>query len=113
MPDQEPGLEISLSTLAALVGTRRLVVFCGKVFLQGFCTMVVPTKYTRGTVHWHVLFNKEGSRISFTDPRVGEVIKDFDLLKHLTLSGDENARHIVGWYENVRSYAGKFPALSV
>ncbi|GFF36596.1 hypothetical protein IFM46972_04939 [Aspergillus udagawae] len=105
-PDQEPGLEISLATLAALLGTRRIVVFCGKVFLQGFCTMVVPTKYAGDTVHWHVLFNENGSRISLTDLRVRKIVKDFDLLKHLTLSGVESARHIVGWCEHVRNYAG-------
>ncbi|GIC87262.1 5'-methylthioadenosine/S-adenosylhomocysteine nucleosidase family protein [Aspergillus udagawae] len=105
-PDQEPGLEISLATLAALLGTRRIVVFCGKVFLQGFCTMVVPTKYDGDTVHWHVLFNENGSRISLTDFRVRKIVQDFDLLKHLTLSGVESARHIVGWCEHVRNYAG-------
>ncbi|GFF93051.1 hypothetical protein IFM53868_07058 [Aspergillus udagawae] len=105
-PDQGPGLEISLATLAALLGTRRIVVFCGKVFLQGFCTMVVPTKYDGDTVHWHVLFNENGSRISLTDLRVRKIVKDFDLLKHLMLSGVESARHIVGWCEHVRNYAG-------
>lgn len=106
-PDQGPGLDISLVTLAALVGTRRIAVFCGKVFLQGFCTILVPTKYTGDTVHWHVLFNEDGSRIPFTDTRVREIIKDFDLSKHLTLSGMETARHIVGWCQRVRNYAGK------
>ena len=106
-PDQGPGLEVSLVTLAALVGTRRIAVFCGKIFLQGFCTMLVPTKYAGDTVHWHVLFNEDGSRISFTDFRVRKIVKDFDLSKHLTLSGVETARHIVGWCEHVRNYAGK------
>ncbi|CAI7622322.1 unnamed protein product [Penicillium manginii] len=105
-PDQGPGLDISLVTLTALVGTRRIAVFCGKVFLQGFCTILVPTKYAGDTVHWHVLFNEDGSRIPFTDTRVREIIKEFDLSKHLTLSGIETARHIVGWCERVRNYAG-------
>ncbi|KAI0553279.1 hypothetical protein F4679DRAFT_502942 [Xylaria curta] len=103
---QEQGLEISLATLAALIGTRRIAVFCGKVFLKGFCTILVPTKYARDTVHWHVLFNDDGSRISFTDPRVRQVAGDFDLLKHLTLSGIETARHIVGWCKHVQNFAG-------
>lgn len=69
--------------------------------------MLVPTKYAEDTVHWHVLFNENGNRISFTDFRVRKIVKDFDLLKHLTLSGVETARHIVGWCEQVRNYAGK------
>jgi hypothetical protein len=28
-------------------------------------------------------------------------------LKHLTLSGIDTARHIVGWCQHVRNYAGK------
>lgn len=105
-PGQEPGLEFSLATLAALVGIRRLTVFCGRVFLKGFCTMLVPTNYATNTVHWHVLFNEDGTRIPYTDSRVHNVIGDFDITKHLTLSGIETARHIVGWCENVLNYAG-------
>ncbi|OJJ42360.1 hypothetical protein ASPZODRAFT_147347 [Penicilliopsis zonata CBS 506.65] len=105
-PDQGPGLEVSLATLAALVGTKHIAVFCGKIFLHGFCTILVPTKYAGDTVHWHVLFNEDGSRIPFTDFRVRRIVTDFDLSKHLTLSGVENARHIVGWCEHVRNYAG-------
>ncbi|PYI19447.1 hypothetical protein BO99DRAFT_384495 [Aspergillus violaceofuscus CBS 115571] len=105
--DQGPGLEISLATLAALVGTRRIAVFCGEVFLQGFCTILVPTKYSGDTVHWHVLFNEDGSRISITDSRVRKVVEASDLSKHLTPSNVETARHIVGWCEHARNYAGK------
>ncbi|KAI1742983.1 hypothetical protein F4680DRAFT_471857 [Xylaria scruposa] len=103
---QEQGLEVSLATLAALVGTRRITVFCGKVFLKGFCTILVPTKYAGDTVHWHVLFNDDGSRISFTDARIREAAGGFDLLEHLTLSSIETARHIVGWCKRVRNFAG-------
>ncbi|KID83294.1 Pfs, NACHT and Ankyrin domain protein [Metarhizium guizhouense ARSEF 977] len=105
-PGQEPGLEFSLYTLAALVGTRRIAVFCGKIFLKGFCTMLVPTKYTGDTVHWHVLFNEYGCRIPFTDSRVRDVVGEFDISEHLMLSGIETARHVVGWCEKVRNYAG-------
>ncbi|KAH0595471.1 hypothetical protein MHUMG1_06646 [Metarhizium humberi] len=105
-PGQEPGLESSLYTLAALVGTRRIAVFCGKMFLKGFCTMLVPTKYTGDTVHWHVLFNEDGCRIPFTDFRVRDVAGEFDISEHLMLSGIETARHVVGWCEKVRNYAG-------
>ena len=112
-PDQKPGLEISLATLAALVGTRRIALFCGKFFIQGFCTILVPTKYSGDTVHWHVLFNEDGRRIPFTDPRIRKIVEDFDLSKHLTLSGVETARHIVGWCEQVRNYAGRSYSLQL
>ncbi|KAI4714339.1 hypothetical protein J4E89_000018 [Alternaria sp. Ai002NY15] len=103
---QEPGLECSLGMLTALLRSRNLAAFGNTVFVKGFCTMLVPTKYSNGTVHWHVLFNEDGSRISYTDPRVREVVGDFDLMKHLTLSGISSARHIVGWCELARNNAG-------
>lgn len=105
-PEQGPGLEFSFATLVALVGARRLTVFCGRVFLKGFCTMLVPTKYAGNTVHWHVLFNEDGSWIPFTDSRVGDVVGNFNLVEHLNLSGIETARHVVGWYKTIRNYAG-------
>jgi hypothetical protein len=105
-PGQEPGLECSLSMLSGLLMARNMAVFCDRVFIKGFCTMLVPAKYSDGTVHWHVLFNEDGSRISFTDARVHGVVGDLDLRKHLTLSGIRSARHIVGWCEAARNYAG-------
>lgn len=106
-PGQEPGLECSLGMLTALLRTRNMAVFCNTVSIKGFCTMLVPTKYSDGTVYWHVLFNEDGSRISFTDPRVHAVVGDFDVMKYLTLSGIRSARHIVGWCEAARNYAGR------
>jgi hypothetical protein len=93
--------------LTALLRTRNLAVFCDNVFIKGFCTMLVPTKYSNGTVHRHVLFNEDGSRIPFTDPRVHDVVGDFDLRKHQTLSNIRSARHIVGWCEDAADYVGK------
>jgi hypothetical protein len=44
--------------------------------------MLVLTKYSNSTVHYHVLFNKDGSWIPFTDPRVYNVVGGFNLRKH-------------------------------
>ncbi|OTA53093.1 hypothetical protein K449DRAFT_224392 [Hypoxylon sp. EC38] len=109
--EQKPGLEIPLATMAALVATRRIVSFGRKVFLVGFCTILVATEYARNTVHWHVLFNEDGCRIPLTDSRVHEVVGDFNLTENLVLSGLESARHIVGWCQHVRNYAGKSHSL--
>jgi len=104
---QEPGLECSLNILTALLRTKNTSVFRGRVFVKGFCTMLVPTKYFDGTVHWHVLFNEDGSRISYTGPRVHDVVGDFSLGKYLTSSSINSARHIVGWCKTARNYAGR------
>jgi hypothetical protein len=76
--------------------------------------MLVPTKYATNTVYWHVLFHEDGSWIPFTDPRVCDVVGGFNLLEHLTLTGIETARHVVGWYRNIRNYAGNsYPSTQV
>lgn len=101
------GLEITLDTLATLLQTRRVTIFGDRVLLKGFCTMLVPTQYAGGTVFWHVLFNEDGSRISFADGRVPDVAGAFDLRKALNIRTVETTRHIVGWCARVKSNAGK------
>jgi hypothetical protein len=106
-PGEMQGLEIPLSTLATLVQTRRVTLFNDRVLLKGFCTMLVPTQYVEDTVFWHVLFNKDGSRISFADGRVPDVVGAFDLRKVLNVGNIETARHVVGWCVRVKSNTGK------
>lgn len=106
-PMRQPGLELSLANMAALLGTTHLAVFCGNIILKGFCTMLVPTSFIEGVVYWHALFHADGSRIAFTDSRISKIVSDFNLAKHLTLSAIERARHIVGWCTNVHNYTGK------
>lgn len=108
-PGANKGLEVSLSTLAGLLGTNRLVILHDLLILRGFCTMVVPTSYAQGTVYWHVLFNKDGERIASTDTRVHETAGDFRLVNHLMPSTLDTRRHIVGWCSDVRNLAGKHP----
>ena len=102
---QEAGLEISLATLAALLGARRIAVFDGKVFLKGFSTMLVPTKRVGDMVIWHVLFNENGDRISYSDSRVREIAGGFE--RNLKPSELETSRHIVGWCTNVIHRTGE------
>ncbi|KAK8021758.1 purine and uridine phosphorylase [Apiospora arundinis] len=100
------GLEVSLSTLAGLLGTNRLVILCDLFVLRGFCTMVVPTSYAKDTVYWHVLFNEDGSRIASTDTRVHDVAGDFRLAHHLMPSTLDTRRHIIGWCRDACNFAG-------
>jgi hypothetical protein len=102
---REPGLEISLANMASLVRTRRVSVFGGKVFLKGFCTMLVPTKRAGDMVIWHVLFNESGEHISYSDKRVRELAGNFE--ENLRPSDLDTARHIVGWCTNVEHRAGE------
>jgi hypothetical protein len=102
---REPGLEVSLANMASLVRTRRVSLFRGKVFLKGFCTMLVPTKRAGDMVIWHVLFNESGEHIAYSDKRVRELASNFE--ENLRPSDLDTARHIVGWCTNVEHRAGE------
>ena len=99
------GLEISLNMMAALAQARRATIFGGKPFIKGFCTMLIPTRHVGDLVIWHMFFNKDGSHISYVDPRTGNIsgahqesISFFDL---------ETARHVLGWCSNAKNYTGR------
>ena len=94
------GLEIPLDIMAGLARTRRINTFNGKLFIKGFSTMLVPTRHSGDLLIWHLLYNKNGSRISYLDNTVASPgnANAFDL---------ETTRHIVGWCSEVKYYAGR------
>ena len=103
--ERDTGLEIPLSVMAALAQARRATTFGGKLFIKGFCTMLIPTRHVGDLVIWHMLFNEDGSHVSYVDPRIRNIpgahpenISDFEL---------ETARHVLGWCSNVKNYAGR------
>ena len=44
-----------------------LYVHDGKLSIKGFSTMLIPTKCSGGLVNWHLLYNKDGNRLSYLD----------------------------------------------
>lgn len=106
LEQQGPGLELPLNMLAALVDTQRVSIFDDQILLKGFCTLLLPTSYSGNIVYWHVVFNKDGSRISAADPRVRKIAGNFRLLQHLALADIETARHVVGWCAQALNFAG-------
>jgi hypothetical protein len=91
--------------MASLVHTNRISVFRGMVYLKGFCTMLVPTKRAGDMVIWHVWFNEDGDRISYSGKRVREITDNFE--GNLKPSDLDTARHIIGWCISVEHRAGK------
>jgi hypothetical protein len=98
--ESNTGLEIPLNMMAGLARTQRANTFNGKLFIKGFSTMLVPTKHSGDLLIWHLLYNKDGNRISYLDNTIPHVenISIFDL---------EKARHVVGWCSEIRNYAGR------
>ena len=99
-PEPETGLEIPLNIMAGLIGTQRANMFNGKLFIKGFASMLVPTKFSQGFILWHFLQQEEGARISY----------GFNCGVHadnVSVSDLSGARHIVGWCSRVKNYGGK------
>ncbi|EXV01255.1 phosphorylase [Metarhizium robertsii] len=98
-PLSNMGLEIRLDTMAHLAGTRHIQLFNNKIFIKGFSIMLVPTRHSDNILVWHLLFKKNGNRISYLDnngPHIEET-NLFDL---------ETNRHILGWSSSVRYLTG-------
>jgi hypothetical protein len=92
--------------MAALAQARRATIFGGKLFVKGFCTMLVPTEHVGNLVIWHMLFNEDGSHISYADPRIHKILSEHP--ENLGVSDLESARHILGWCSNVKNYTGRY-----
>lgn len=95
-----PGLEIPLNMMAGLAQTQRIDTYNNKIFIKGFSTMLVPTMRTGDMLLWHLLYNKDGSRMSYLDDTISRA-------ENVTVNDLEDARHVLGWCSEARFYAGK------
>lgn len=95
-----PGLELPLNMMAGLAQTSRADTFNGKLFIKGFSTMLIPTKCSEGLVNWHLLYNKDGNRLSYLD-------NNFPHAKEVGAFHLELSRHVIGWCLEVKINAGK------
>nr|AFT91405.1 hypothetical protein [Aspergillus rugulosus] len=98
-PEPDPGLEIPLEILAGLSQVRRANTFDGKTVLKGFSVILIPTKFSKDIVMWHMLHGDSDKRLSYRETESFEAIN---------LSGKdlENSRHILGWCSDMKLYAG-------
>ncbi|KAI1132592.1 hypothetical protein F5Y10DRAFT_197377 [Nemania abortiva] len=101
-PDNS-GLEVRLNILAGLARTQRIDCFKEKVILKGFSTMLIPTKMSKDIICWHLIYSKDGSRISYLDDTVAHEAR----IKHSDL---ENVRHVLGWCPEAQFYGGSAQA---
>ncbi|KAK5997703.1 Conidiophore development regulator abaB [Cladobotryum mycophilum] len=97
------GLEIPLDIMAALVRTQRVDRFRESTYIKGFSTMLVLMKRVGDILCWHLLYKKDGSRISYLDDHL-------DKERYTGRSDLEGLRHVVGWCSEAKSYAGSAEA---
>ena len=98
------GLEIPLDVIAALANAQRVTRFQEQLIIKGFSTLLVAVKEVQNTMVWHLLYNADGSHISYTDPRVRYAVGTN--LEPTSTPALETSRHILGWCSNVNNYVG-------
>ena len=103
-PSNLNGLEAPLGMVAGLTFAPKVVEFQDQLCIKGFSTLLYPTKIKDRLICWHLVSNADGSRISYCDDRVGSgSIVPPQRLRYADL---EQARHIVGWCDQVKHYTG-------
>lgn len=98
-PPSFTGLQMPLKMMTALIQSRFVTTFNNKIFTKGFSTMLVPTKVEREMVAWHLLFNADGSHISYTSPQVQKLPRFYPT--EITMSELEECQYVVGWCSSV------------
>ena len=105
------GLNIPLHIVAGLIRARRATDFDGRLFIKGFSTLLFPTKFAGNMMMWHVLFNEDGSHISYLDPRI-KSLQNHEA-RGISLVHLIAARvHVLGWCSEADSYAGMIPLIT-
>ncbi|KUJ15384.1 uncharacterized protein LY89DRAFT_735500 [Mollisia scopiformis] len=102
-PVADRGLEVSLDIMVTLANTRRLIDFCGRTFVKGFSAMLTVMEVIEDTVFWHLFYNEDRSYISYSDPRI---LRNPSSPQSLAIKNPDSKRHILGWCESIRNYAG-------
>lgn len=106
----DTGLEVSLHIMAGLAQSPRATVFNRQLYIKGFSTLLVPTAYVGNIIKWHLLYNEDGSYISYLDKRAQELRTIGS--KQINFLDLESSRHILGWCRRVQNHAGIFHTIT-
>ena len=98
------GLELPLHLASQLIDAKNIDKFGSGTFLKGFSCLAVAMDLKHVAngddfALWHLLYNEDGSRISYQDqPWHRSIIRASDL---------QGARHIIGWCPDVAYHVGQ------
>ena len=107
-PEADTGLEVPLELVAALTNCRKIVKFSGITFIKGFAAMLAAVRVVGGVIYWHLYYNPKGEYVSYEDCRVPRPSQPQSGAQGPAMDTLERSRHIVGWSDNVRNFAGLF-----
>ncbi|KAK7531942.1 uncharacterized protein J3D65DRAFT_559080 [Phyllosticta citribraziliensis] len=100
------GLDIPLNMMAALIKACRVTEFDGRLFIKGFSAILFPTKLVDNCITWHLVYNEDGSYISYLDKRI-EALQNEDARK-IGLSDLAAApKNVVGWCAKAENFTGR------
>ncbi|UNI19547.1 hypothetical protein JDV02_005727 [Purpureocillium takamizusanense] len=68
--------------------------------------MLAFVRVVGDVIFWHLCYNAKGEYISYEDHRVPRLSQLHAETKHLAMDTLERSRHIVGWSDDVRNFAG-------
>ncbi|KAJ1326978.1 ankyrin repeat domain-containing protein 50 [Microdochium nivale] len=95
----DTGLEVNLELMAALTDASRVNIFQGIPMIKGFSRLLFPLQKSTDTITWHLVYNQNGSHISFMEGITCHSIG-------LELGVIEKSRHIIGWCKEAELYVG-------
>jgi hypothetical protein len=100
------GLELPLDMMSALADASYLTTIDNRTLLKGFSSMLVPTQQSGGVIFWHLVFNKNGDRVSYFDDRLQKI-------KPISTEDVRESRHVLGWCSRVSNFVGEYPLRQV
>ncbi|CAG9982282.1 unnamed protein product [Clonostachys byssicola] len=100
------GLEMPLNIMAGLVQTQQVDRFKERIYIKGFSTMLILTRRKEDSLYWHLVYNKDGTRISYLDADEYKADQAHDIAQ----SELESLRHVLGWCSEAKFYAGSSEA---
>ncbi|KAK0703026.1 hypothetical protein B0T26DRAFT_488346 [Lasiosphaeria miniovina] len=93
-PKGIPGLDIPLEAMGLLVGAPCVTAFQNRAVMKGFNAAIVPIAESGSIIHWHLVLNKDGSRLPYSDSRI---LSSMHMDLPAALPRIQAARHILGW----------------
>ena len=102
--NDEQGLEIPLEIMAGLGGARHVTEYEDGLVLKGFSALFVPVKRHNDSVQWHLIFEKQGNRLSYRKLK-GLSIKRA-MLDDVTHDFVRRARAFLGWWKAADTHLG-------